>query len=114
MELKIMMPAGSFGANKYDSKLDTLIRAVCTKNEKDGEWAEKYGTDYEDDKARTHHYCWCEKDSCGYCNEEEPNFWYKPLNFKVYWYKYIGRSTKTNKRLSKKQFKNMSEDLLNV
>jgi hypothetical protein len=26
-----------------------------------------------------------------------PNFWYKPTDLKVWWYKYIGRSTETNR-----------------
>ena len=112
MKLNIVMHKGHDGANPLDSELDTLIRGVSMKHEKNGEWAEKYGTDYEDDKLRIHRYCWCEKKDCGYCNEEEPNFWYKPLNFKVSWYKYIGRSTDSNKKLTTDEFNKMKEDLL--
>lgn len=36
-----------------------------------------------------------------------PNFWYKPLDFKVWWYKYIGRSVEVNKQLSDDDFKKM-------
>jgi hypothetical protein len=33
-----------------------------------------------------------------------PNFWYKPTNFKVRWYKWIGRSMKFNRKITKKQW----------
>jgi hypothetical protein len=32
-----------------------------------------------------------------------PNFWYKPTNFRVYWYKYIGRDMKTNYPVTEKE-----------
>ncbi len=111
-DIRICIPSGAMGASPNDTKLDTFLREFAKKHcDPVKEWGEKYGTDYEDDKARMHCYCWCEKDDCGYCNETEPNFWYKPLDFKVFWYKYIGRGTETNKNLSKKQFKNMMEAL---
>lgn len=63
---------------------------------------------------------------CEYCRGERhkeygagagqaaPNFWYKPLDFKVWWYKYIGRDTKTNKNLSKKEFNKMVKNTLGI
>ena len=41
-----------------------------------------------------------------------PNFWYKPLDFKVWWYKYIGRSVEVNKQLSDDDFKKMVDDCI--
>jgi hypothetical protein len=38
-----------------------------------------------------------------------PNFWYKPLDFKVHWYKYVGRDTEPNKKLSKSEFEAMKK-----
>ena len=115
MRLEICVPMGAFGRNEHDTALDAFLRDFAEKHcDPVMEWGEKYGTDYEDNKVRMHHYCWCEKDDCGYCNKTEPNFWYKSLDFKVFWYKYIGRSMETNKKLSKKQFKEMRKDLLNV
>lgn len=37
---------------------------------------------------------WTMDNGDGYC--DPPNFWHKPTNFRVTWYKYIGRSQKTN------------------
>jgi len=52
-----------------------------------------YGRDYENDIFMIHKYCWCEKDECLWCGERNaPNFHYKPLELKAWWYKWIGRS----------------------
>lgn len=32
-----------------------------------------------------------------------PNFWYKPTNFKVWWYKFIGRDMETNRSITEKE-----------
>ena len=51
MSIQIIMPAGAFGANEHDSVLDTFLRAFAEKHKEDeGEWADKYGTDFENDK----------------------------------------------------------------
>lgn len=34
-----------------------------------------------------------------------PNFWYKPTNFKLTWYKYIGRSISANQLVSNAEFR---------
>ena len=104
------MFAGATGSNKYDTKLDTFLREFALKVGNPNDWCDKYGTDFENDKFKMHCYCWCLKDNCEYCNGTKPNFHYKPLDFKVYWYKYIGRSVETNKNLTKKQFKQMKKD----
>lgn len=125
-----MVSSGVLGANKFDDKLDTFLREVAEKyNEVEGDWAEKYGIDFENEKFKMHPFCWCERESCPYCggeiipellksvgfekeHETAPNFWYKPLDFKVWWYKYIGRGVELNKELSKEEFKQMELDLL--
>jgi hypothetical protein len=43
-----------------------------------------------------------------------PNFWYKPLDFKVWWYKYIGRDMRTNKTLSSDEIRAMVEECLGI
>jgi hypothetical protein len=72
----------------------------------------KYGTQYENDTFMMHPYCWCDKEDCPWCEGEEweedspeagPNFHYKPLGFKVWWYKYIGRGMVQNKELTVKE-----------
>ena len=132
-EIQIILHSGALGASKYDDDLDRFLRlfAEMYSPNKDEEWAEKYGTDFENHKVKMYRFCWCEKETCPYCygaekptreminrygiektGGEAPNFWYKPLDFKVWWYKYIGRGVKTNKKLSNKEFKQMIEDLL--
>jgi len=32
-----------------------------------------------------------------------PNFWYKPTNFKAWWYKFISRDTETNREITKEE-----------
>lgn len=115
-----------------DTMLDTFLRLFSRKYQKEGEWAERYGTHFESDKVVMRPYCWCEKETCPYCfdleggivteelkskygmedNRTAPNFWYKPLDFKVWWYKYMGRSVKVNKRLSEEEFKKMFDDCI--
>lgn len=43
---------------------------------------------------------------------DPPNFWYKPLDFRVTWYKYIGRDTHSNKELTQAEFGQMWRDCL--
>jgi hypothetical protein len=87
-----------------------------------------YGVDFENDVFMMHHYCWCMKSDCPWCldcfckveeiNEEYetvqecdncknpkeslPNFWYKPTDVKIHWYKWIGRSMEYNKKPQQK------------
>jgi hypothetical protein len=132
MEFQIIMAHGAMGADASDTMLDTFLRQFSQKHQEEGEWAEKYGTDLETEKVMMKRYCWCEKEVCPYCFdlEEEkvtqelkekygmeddrtaPNFWYKPLDFKVWWYKYIGRSVEVNKQLSDDDFKKMVDDCM--
>lgn len=41
-----------------------------------------------------------------------PNFWYKPTDFKVWWYKYIGRDMETNRQLTQIEALEMMNRLL--
>lgn len=86
-----------------------------------------YGINYSNNIFVIHKYCYCESPSCPYCwdftvdiptqeyidkygmeeDNDAPNFWYKPLDFKVWWYKTIHKGLKTNKLLSKKEFMDM-------
>lgn len=92
-----------------------------------GEWASKYGTDFENDVFLMKRYCWCERNdgACLWCLHgdhpdfdrlllekfgtqnyqqfshrhyyDPPQFWYKPSDFRLTWYKYIGRDMSSNK-----------------
>lgn len=52
-----------------------------------------YGADYDSPVFMMHPFCWCEKDECPWCREEDPapNFLHKTTGFNVRWYKYIYR-----------------------
>lgn len=132
-EVQIIVPAGMFGPSDYDSALDKILRAIAVSYSTDkGEWAEKYGTNFENEVFLMHRFCWCDAEdgSCLWCIHgdhpdferllserfgsegggeydyqrhrarhyyDPPNFWHKPTDFRVRWYKYIGRDVETNK-----------------
>ena len=134
MKTEIIIHAGAFGANEYDNLLDSFLRAFAEKHTKDeGEWADKYGVNHKAHNVVMNRFCWCEQDECPYClaledhtpsNSEikefgidlkigsAPNFWYKPLDFKVWWYKYIGRGVEMNRTLTQSEFQQMVTELL--
>ena len=93
--------------NAHDSALDTFLRLFAKKKD---EGADKYGTDFENETFMMHRFCWCEKDDCPWCSDGAPNFLYKPLGFKVWWYKHIGRAVELNKHLTESEFKQMLAD----
>lgn len=55
-----------------------------------------YGCDFENSTFKMRGYCWCEKDSCPQCGHNEPNFFHKPSQSQIWWYKYIGRGMHVN------------------
>lgn len=76
-----------------------------------------YGVDFKSDVFEMHPYCWCEKDDCSYCGEEErPNFIYKKGLFTVSWYKYIGRGMEVkgeyNEKIVENCFKSIKKDFI--
>jgi len=54
---------------------------------------------FENDVFMYHEYCWCWKDDCPWCSGDAPNFWYKPKDIRVYWYKWVGRDMTINKKI---------------
>jgi hypothetical protein len=109
------------------SSIEAAVRVVGLAFGELGDSTEKYGCDYENDIFMIHRYCWCEKndDSCLWCMHgdhpdfdrllnlkfgtidyqkyrcrhyyDPPNFWFKPTDFRLTWYKYIGRDMASNK-----------------
>jgi hypothetical protein len=55
-----------------------------------------YGVNFENDTFMMHRFCWCDEDTCEWCNGDAPNFWHKPSGLKIKWYKWIGRSMEYN------------------
>lgn len=143
-DINIILPKGALGRSSSDSLLDSILRSIAEQFSPDpkAEWAEKYGTEVNNDVFVMHPYCWCEKPNCPYCfdfeedeenneptrlptnemiekygiekDRDAPNFWYKPLNFKVWWYKYIGRGVEMNFHLTKQQLAEMLTNCLSV
>lgn len=70
--IEVVFPAGSFGADEYDTELDTVLREIAVAFAREGEWAEKYGTDYEGKAFRFWPFYWGEC-ICGFA--EEYNEW---------------------------------------
>jgi hypothetical protein len=101
ISLEVYAHRGMMGAT-HDFLPEAIIRAIAEWFAEPNEWANKYGTTVENAWFMMHPFCWCELDDCPWCREEDPmpNFYYKPLDFKVTWYKYIGRSMEYNKDLT--------------
>lgn len=82
------------------SKLIFLSREIRRKESIDPMYGlggqDGYGYDFENDTFFMKPFCWCEEKSCRWCSYNEANFIYKPTNAKVWWYKWIGRDTKTS------------------
>jgi hypothetical protein len=113
-QIEFIVPIGMFGAKK-DYLIDSVIRAIADYHSEEGEWADKYGTNVDNCVFSLHRYCWCEAEDCKWCGEEHaPNFYYKPLDFKVWWYKYIGRSMEYNKELTALQCADMLTECLKI
>ena len=68
MTVEIVFPAGSFGASGYDTELDAMLREIAVAFGGEGEWAEKYGTDYEGKAFSMFRYYWGECE-CGFSDE---------------------------------------------
>ena len=112
-KINIVVPNGMFGPEK-DYLIDSIIRAIAEEFSSKEQWASKYGTDVENNVFMMHGYCWCESEDCGWCNGTKPNFHYKPLDYKVTWYKYIGRGMQYNKELTTAQCAEILIECLNV
>jgi hypothetical protein len=112
--LQIIYPVGMFGPEK-DYLVDAIIRAVAEYHAIEGEWADKYGTTVDNCVFSMNPYCWCESEDCKWCGEENaPQFHYKPLDFKVWWYKYIGRGMDFNKDISIDECAKMLKDCIDI
>lgn len=125
-KVKIVTHPAHLGAVSGEDLIDTSMRLIGTAFGDSDEWPEKYGTTIENDVFLMHQFCWCEKDdgSCLWCMHgdhpqfdallrakfpgaaydehaarhyyDPPNFWYKPSDFRLAWYKYIGRDMASN------------------
>jgi hypothetical protein len=118
-QIEIAIPNGMMGPDK-DYLVDAMIRAIAEHYAEDGEWADKYGTNIETEIFSMHRFCWCEGEDCPYCWDEfergprKPNFHYKPTDFRVDWYKYIGRGMSMNRQVSIPECSRILSDCLSL
>lgn len=64
-----------------------------------------------------HHYCWCgDEFRCNYCCYENPlpNFWYKPSDLRLYWYKWILRDPTSNRECSPAEWREIMDHCAKV
>jgi hypothetical protein len=82
--------------------VESVVRAIAEAHEPDpAAWSSKYGTAVEAEAFSMRPQCWCEDEACAWCGPTNaPNFHYKPLDFKLWWYKYIGRGMEMNREIS--------------
>ena len=97
VKIEIIIPKGA--ETNIDFGLIELTKFLTKKvfkgkRQNGGFLGGEYGVNYENDVFMMHSYCWCEKENCKWCNGDVPNFLYKPINTKIWWYKWIGRDTK--------------------
>lgn len=90
----VVIPEGFFGS--CGDLLCSVLVAIAKKHGDDASWPEKYGADVDNSVFMMHPYCWCESEDCPWCEDDAPNFHYKPTGLKVKWYKYIGRGEEIN------------------
>lgn len=67
--VRVVVPKGAFGASDDDDALDRVLRqiAIAASSDANGEWADKYGRDVDNDTFMMHRYCWCEREDCPWC-----------------------------------------------
>jgi hypothetical protein len=111
---QFIVPVGMFGSKK-DYLVDSIIRAVAEYYASEEEWADKYGTEVDNCVFSMKPYCWCDSEDCKWCGDQQaPNFHYKPLDFQVWWYKYIGRGMTFNKDISVQDCAKMLKDCIDI
>lgn len=125
--MRIITPPGMFGVSSNDNLIVTAMRVIGVGFGDSHSWRAKYGVDYENDVFLMKRFCWCDvaDGSCLWCMHgdhpkfdqllgerfgfadykrhsdrryyDPPNFWFKPTDFRLTWYKYIGRDMASNK-----------------
>lgn len=67
--MEVIMPQGAFGAYEGESDIETALRVIAeAASTDDREWANKYGTQFENETFMMHPYCWCESAGCLWCD----------------------------------------------
>jgi hypothetical protein len=66
--IKVIVAHGAFGRSGDDTQLELMLRDIAIASNPDlTEWADKYGTNFENETFMIHRFCWCEKEDCPWC-----------------------------------------------
>lgn len=76
-----------------------------------------YGRNFENNVFLVHAFCWCDDPNvCEWCSRWKgtmiPNFWHVPSNYRLNWYKCMGRDDKMNEELENASFDEVFEVLV--
>lgn len=67
-DIQVIVPAGMFGANEFDSALDKFLREVGEKHQTEGGWGSKYGAHVDNEIFMMRPFCWCDREGeCPWC-----------------------------------------------
>lgn len=110
----IIVPNGMFGDVGNDGLIEAMLRVLAGLVGDKDDWCDKYGANFENDVFSMRRFCWCEREDCEWCREEDrgPNFWHKKSGLKVWWYKYIGRDMEVNMKLSESEIHGVYNDCI--
>lgn len=109
------------GATTYiDNGLVKITKAIAKKHPElvaqgllGGEYG--YGACYQNWTFSMHPFCWCEKDSCPFCNDGAmPNFYYGDIkkDLHIKWYKYIGRDMEMNWKPNRERWEKIVKECI--
>lgn len=105
VEIQVVLPPRTSGLPELEDFLRELTKVLLERSGEEDCWGLGgefgYGADFENDVFMMRRFCWCEKEDCPWCGEEQrPNFVHKPSGSTVKWYKWIGRSMEVDLRAS--------------
>ncbi len=89
--------------------LGELVRGLCQNS--DATPIENCGDSFENDTFALRAYCWCDGEG-EHENGCPPNFEYKTTNYRVTWYKHLGRGDSSNADMSKLETAHMITDCI--
>lgn len=67
-ELTVITHKGAWGKYDGESGIESALRIIAEKFSQEGEWADKYGTNVDNETFMMRPFCWCDSDDCGWCN----------------------------------------------
>ena len=135
MDLHIIIPKGKLEVVERDLMILAAVISHFGLGKDAGGGMHEYGAQYNCEVFMMNPFCWCERQDCPWCcsctcsntleptcdfcttslfpeygtepGRPAPNFWYKPTNLKIWWYKYIGRDMEYNRKFRMSEWQNI-------